>query len=608
MKTGDCQLHVAATLLMASTVLGACAGDNAKPAFAEAPAAAARTAELVEQIGVEPGPVQHTEGPAAVLAEAAGQVEVRRLGEDSFGPIKKDAPLYQGDQVRAGDNAHATVLFSDESTAEVAEISTLGIGSRVATADPASSAAVLSGIARFSVSPRAPGEGPFLVFTSAGIVATKGTVFGVGVAANGNARVGVESGAVDVAGGAAFDTPVPLDASQTVDLTAAGIVAPPAPWATDDWGVWRDRADADIQVADTAAFHADAMASLASELKNTYGTLESLDAQVADFESEAAANADANLSASYEASLPAASIAIDASFLTALRLEYLTQAYLSHAVLAGDLYVRHPDVVEWKPLEPQVQAAVLWPKRFDATAVAYFEPLRVQYYLHHPRGRAHAQWVGVSVPTFYASVTPPEVPAVELKSKLRFRPFMPPTVRFTASARPIWIAEPDTGWHAKVKLRTAPPRGAVVFWARPPKLHGHVMLGATVRHDLPVLFAVHPPAARGRLKAHYKMGVSHKIKLSPPDWRGAAQSRANWKADWDSPGIKARAPKAHGRVDAAFGAKLDAHGKPHAVRIQAPPAPRFSATFKVKGPAFKPPKPPKLKAEAKASVSFKHGH
>ena len=63
-------------------------------------------------------------------------------------------------------------------------------------------------------------------------------------------------------------------------------------------------------------------------------------------------------------------------------------------------------------------AAVLWPKRFDATAAAYFEPLRVQYYLHHPRGRVNAELVGVAVPEFYAKVTPPELPRAKVAGKL----------------------------------------------------------------------------------------------------------------------------------------------------------------------------------------------
>ena len=303
----------ALTTLFVASALAACAGEGAKPTEAapkpneaDAVAAKAETEALVAQIGVEPGPVQQTGGALAMLATVDGKVEVRRLGEEAFAPISKDEPLYQGDQVRAGDGARATVLFPDESTAELAEVSTLAIGSRVATADPASSAAVLSGVARFSVSPRAPGEGPFVVFTSAGVVATKGTVFGVGVAADGDARVGVESGAVEVAGAAALDAPVAVEANGAVDLTAAGNLASPAPWSEDDWGVWRDRAEADIDVKATAALHADAMAALASELDATYGALATFGSDLAAFEAKAAAQASANDSASYTASLPKA--------------------------------------------------------------------------------------------------------------------------------------------------------------------------------------------------------------------------------------------------------------------------------------------------------------
>lgn len=613
--------NAAGLVAVLTTCVWACSGQNgenkatssaapATPSTEQQAADPDQTAALIEQIGVAPGPVQHEDAELAVIAKANGKIEVRRLGREHFAPAKEREQLYQGDQVRTLDGASATILFPDESSVELAEVSTLSIGSRTASSDPASSAAVLSGVARFSVTPRAPGEGPFLAFTAAGVIATKGTVFGVGVAADGGARVGVELGVVEVAGGAAFDQPVTLEADHAVALNAAGEVASQAEWPKDDWGAWRDEADADLKVNAAVDAHADAMAALSTALEATYGAVAKLDEQMASFEAEASAAADANVPTQYEAKLPSAAVAIDASFLAALRLEYLTQAYASHAALAAELYVRHPDEVAWKPLAPRLQAAVLWPKRWAIASDAYFEPLRVQYYLHHARGRAHAKWVGLAVPMFYASVTPPEIPAVEIKKQLSFRPFTLPQVVFTASARPLWIAAPAAGWRSNVHFTVQAPRGEVAFWVHPAQLKAHALLGMELKHPMPGLFV------EGKGNAHAAFKLKHKfhgpkIKVTAPDVRAAAQLRAKWGA----PG----ALQTHGHLDGhasherngdakvvAPGIKMKVAGPK--LRIEAPklqaPKVKVDANAKAKAKI----KAPKLQAEAKASVGFKMGH
>ncbi len=552
-----------------------------------------------------------------MLVAATGDVQVRRLGEGSFASLKAGSPLYMGDQVRASEGAQATVLFPDESTAEVAELSTLAIGSRVATADPASSAALLVGVARFSVTPRAPGEGPFIVFTPAGVIATKGTVFGVGVAADGDARVGVESGAVDVAGAVTLDAPVTVEANAAAELAAAGTVAAPTAWLVDDWGAWRDQAEADLDVAATADLHANAMLALGAELDASYAALGTLGGQVASFEADAAGFASANDTASYEARLPAADLAIENSFLMGLRIEFLTYAYVSHAALAADLYVRHPEIVAWAKFETDAQAAILWPKRFDATAVAYFEPLRIQYYLHHPLGRAHAQLVGIAVPKFYAQVTPPAVSA-DANMKLKFKLFTPPHVAFTASSRAVWIAAPSVSWHAKAKFKATAPRGQVAFWVRPPKLKAKAILGAKVTGKIGAAFAVRPPVARADLGAKWAVSLGHKIKVAAPDLKASARARASWEANVAVPDMHADlnarivAPKLKGEARAAAGAKVKfvANGKAKAY-AHASAAHEAEAKFKAGANIrVKPPeiKMPKVKAEAKGSAQFKLGH
>jgi hypothetical protein len=627
------------TLIAANAVLAVSCANGGKPAESAPPqavelsgSARSDTNELATRIGVEPGPVQRTEGAAAVLTAVDGEVEVRRLGEENFAAAAKDALLYTGDQLRAGEGARAELVLPDESTIELAELSTLAVGSRVATEDPASSAAVLGGVARFSVSPRAPGEGSFLVFTPAGVVATKGTVFGVGVAADGDARVGVESGAVEVAGAVSLDQPVTLEANNAVAVAADGTVDQSAAWPEDDWGSWRANAEANVDVAATANAHAEAMTKLMAQLETAYATLQDVGTHMAKFEAEAAADASAQNTAAYEARLPAATVDMDASFLEALHIEWLTYAYAAHAVLVSDLYVRHPDLEAWTKIEPRVHAAVLWPKRFEATAVAYFEPLRMQWYVHHARGRAHAALVGIAVPEFYAKVTPPSIPLAEARAKLKLSCFAAPHIAGKASARAVWAFAPSADWQAHVKAQAAAPRGKVAFWVRPPDIKGQAILGMKAKAKIASAFAVRPPQARGELKAKGGLALGHQIAIAAPDMEAAAKARASWKgelaapsvdvpADFEGklkgPGFKAEADaKLKGAAKAKLDAKADAKAKADAMAKGAAKAKADLAAkgkahadgmLNVKAPEVKV-KKPAVKAEAKGSAKFSLGH
>ena len=644
---GMTKLRCAIALFATAAASASCKKEEAKPAepgaakveagkegaSASAEAGKAAAAQVAAQVGVDPGPVEHKEGATAVLAAVQGTVEVRRLGEETFAPAKANAALYGGDQIRTGDGARATVAFPDESVAEVAEASTLSIGSRVATADPASSAAILAGVARFSVSPRAPAEGPFLVFAPAGVIATKGTAFGVGVAADGDARVGVETGSVEVSGLAAFDAPVTVEAGSAVDLAAAGSVAAPAPWPADDWGAWRAQADANLDVAATVDAHSTAMAQLATELDAAYADLQALGTTVASF--EASASAKAGDTAKYEASLPEGAAAIDASFLAALRLELLTHAYEAHAALATDLYVRSPDVVVWAPVAPRVSAAVLWPKRFDVTAAVYLEPLRVQYYVHHPVGRVHAELVGIAVPAFYAKVTPPPVP--DVRAKLKFKVFAPPVVVATAVARPVYIAAPSVDWRAHVKVKVAPPRAKVAFYVRPPDFKASAIVGAQVKAQVAPLFAIRPPQVRGEIQGAWKVAIGQQIHVEPPDLAAAAKARAQFKVGVGVPDVRAgvgarvgagaqmpavAVPDVKGGVKAGIKARVDVPDVKAKVKVQVPDVKarikagadvvggaaakakagiKAGAAVKVKAPEVKV-KAPSVKVKAGASV------
>jgi hypothetical protein len=496
-------------------------------------------------VGINAGGITHDakEGSAAAITAVKGTVEVRRLGETKYTAAKADTPVYAGDVIRTGENATATVVLADESVIEVAEVSTVAIASRLGSADPSSSAAVLSGIARFTVSARAPGEGAFRVYTPAGVVLTKGTTYGVGVAASGEARVGVETGAVDVIGLAAVDAkPITVESGAFVVLAANGDVASPSPWPANDWGVWRDEADAKIEVVAALDAHAAAMTQINVALKDAYADLSASADSVATFEANAAASASANDTAKYEAALPEGAATIDASFAVAGRLELLTWAYASHATLATDIYVRHPAKVEaqWTVIAPTVDAAVLWPKRFEVTAVGYLEPLRMQYYVHHPRGRIHAPLVGIVVPEFYAKVTVPEIDGERVRGRVKTKVWLAPEVRFAATARPVWVATPAFDWRAKIKVTPAPMRGGAAFYVRPPALKANVLVGTNATASWASKLTVAAPEPRMNLRAAWTIPVGAKIVVGAPDLALATKARGSIKLN------------ANGRLDAGM--------------------------------------------------------
>ncbi len=627
--------------------------QEATPAEPE-PTPAPTTADIgVEAGGIQPG---DQEGAAAVASAVTGTVEVRRVGETQFAALKAADKLYPGDTVRTQDSSTATIALADESVIEVAEVSTVAIASRDGTADPGSAAAVLGGIARFTVTPRAPAEGPFRVYTPSGIVVTRGTTYGVGVAASGEARVGVESGMVDVIGLAQLDAePVSVPQAQNAVIAADGKVIGTSPWPADDWGTWRDETDSKVELGAALDAHGAAMTDLGQDLVAGYAELQGNADAAATFEATAATSAENNDPAAYTAALPDGAATIDASFLLSSRLEALTWAYAAHAALATSLYVRHPAEAEakWQVIGPQVDAAVLWPKRYEVTANAYFEPLRAQYYVHHPRGRAHAQLVGITVPAFYAQVDPPALEPATVRAKLKGQVWVAPEMTYKPSKRPIWVTAPAVSWSAKLKVKPAAARAKVAWYVRPPSLKAKLLVGANATGKWTSKLAVKPPAPRAQLAASWKIPVGMKIKLAPPDLSAAASARAKVKLGPDGRLIRdhrvgvhagmATAGDLHGQVKGKVGAKVGGKLDVAAPQVKVPDvkakigvnvrdhrgaavgaagnagagikakvggAVKAGANVKVKVAVPKPPPPPSIKVQGKvkASGGIKIGH
>jgi hypothetical protein len=602
-------------------------GDKPAPAPTDKPADQATTdapATAGSGAGVEAGGIARDaeEGPAGVLTKIDGTVEIRRLGEAEFAAAKPDDALYAGDQLRTGEHSTASVVLADESVMEVAEVSTVALSSRETAADPASGAAVLAGLARFTVTPRAPGEGAFTVFTPSAVVLTKGTTYAVGVAASGEARVGVEAGEVETLALVDLATPVAVTAGNAATVEVAG-GATVAPWPTDDWGTWRDEADASLQVDASIDAHGQALAELDTTLTTLYADLDTELAAAATFEAAASASADGNVAADYQAAAPAGALAIDASFGLAGAIEAYTWAHAAHATLATDLYVRHPDKAKatWTVVAPRVDAAILWPKRFSLTAEAQLVPLRGQYYLHHPRGRAHAAVVGVEVPAFYAAVVVPPPPRAEVEAKIKIKTWTPPSLIVKAQARPVWIAAPAPTWRANVKVVAAPPRAKVAWYVRPPQLKASTLIGVKATGRWTTALKIGAPAPRATLAAKLAFRpIGTKITVKKPDLAAAAKARMGVKLDgngrmvhaggWGAggavvvPGVDIKGPGKPGvDVKIGVGIGIDVDVKGGGVVKGKPGAGGGS----VVDHRTKTPEPPKGKGKGKGGITVKGG-
>jgi hypothetical protein len=259
----------------------------------------------------------------------------------------------------------------------------------------------------------------------------------------------------------------------------------------------------------------------------------------------------------------------------------------------------------------------------------YLEPLRVQYYVHHPRGRAHAPLVGVTVPPFYASVTVADPEPAAVRARVKTRVYVAPVVKVRPQARAVWIGSPPPGWRAKVKVKVkpAPVRARVGWYVRPPNFKGSVLVGMPVKAKLAHGLKVAAPRPRADVGGGFKGRLGGKIRVEPPDLGAAAKARM--KVKLGTGGIMVRPPAAQASVrahtEAETKAKLDAAGrikgdihapavpdakvrvKPDRLKAPTPPAGGVGAgadvKVKLKVPA--PPPPPKVEVKGKIDAKAK---
>ena len=444
------------------------------------------------RVGVKPGPLTHEgAGPAAALMESLGTVSVRRVGEERFEESTPNMVLYSGDQVWAGPHAQATVAFADDTVVELAEETAVMIGNRAVSADPASSAAVLYGIARLSISPRARGEGAFLTTAGGTLIGAKGTAIGVGVAAGGYVRVGVEHGEAEVAGPSALDKPITLEAEQQVAVDPKGVVGALEPFKTDDWGDWRYAVEGKEDVATTARYHADHMIGWEARLDGDYLSLQTVGTKASTLTWQAEAAAKTKNVAEYKATAIERGASIEAMYLLATEVARLTNAALSDAFILGELYARHPKEVEadYKEFAQEMSGALLYDKKLQIVSEVFLAPLRPAFYAHTARGRASAASLELPPPAF-AQVKLVEAPA-EIAKRVPAGLYVPPRIDSTTHGHPVWQRAPKVGWNERLTLQPVPTRQSS-WYVAPVSADGKLLVGAASRGPLPTVF---PPAA-----------------------------------------------------------------------------------------------------------------
>jgi hypothetical protein len=481
-----------------ATAAGCQKDNSAGPSAPPAPAPTAATLpgpqidveSLVTRIGVKPGPLSHENvGPSASIMKVLGTVSVRRVGEDRFIDAGPKTPLFAGDQVWTAKHGAATVALADNTLIQMADETLVGIGNRAITSDPASSAAVLYGVARMSISPRARGEGAFITNGGPAIVGAKGTVFGVAVAAGGEVRVGLEHGEAEVAGSAALDKPVTLETAEALVVDPKGVIGKPEPFKKDDWGTWRFNVEAKGSPAAVARLHADRLLGSEARLDAYYQTLQTLGTTASTLTWQAEAIAKPKSLAEYKSAAVERGAAIEAMYRLALEISRLTNAALSDAFILGELYRRNPKEVEADFLEfgREVAAALLYNKKLQVVSEVFLEPLRPAYYAHTARGRARGAMIDLAPPAMVAPVKLAEVPAAEIAKRLPQGLYVPPIIDSPTRPHPLWQRSPGVGWDERLILQPVPPRQGS-WYLPPPRVDGHLVAGMPLQGALPPAF------------------------------------------------------------------------------------------------------------------------
>jgi hypothetical protein len=428
-------------------------------------------------VGVKPGGIVTVGvGPDASLMWSEGTVSVRRVGEDRFAEATPQMQLFSGDTIWTGPHTEATVALADETLVQLAEESVIVVGNRAVSADPASSVALLYGVARVSVSPRVRGEGAFILSVGSSFVAAKGTAFGAGIVAGGTARVGVEHGEVEVVGAQALDKPVTLGPAELSTISPAGAVGPPQEFKSDDWGDWRFSAEKATDLAALARTHSDRLVGEEARLDTDYLILQKLVTSASTLTWQAEENNTAKSAAEYKATAVERAASVEGAYRVGLEIARLTHAALSDAFILSELRARHAELVpQLAEFTQEIAGSQLYDKKLQLVSAIYLGPLRSAYYAHTARGRARAASLDMPAPTF-AQVKLADPPAAEIAKRVPAGLYTPPRLDSTTHLHPLWQHAPKAGWDVRLTLQPVMPRQGS-WYVAPARVEARVLAG-----------------------------------------------------------------------------------------------------------------------------------
>jgi hypothetical protein len=466
------------------------------PASAAAPAPSGARVDLESltgRVGVKPGGLATPGvGPDASLMWNEGTVTVRRVGEDHFVEATPKMPLFSGDAVWAGPHTEATIALADETLVQLAEETVVVIGNRGVSADPASSVALIYGVARVSVSPRTRGEGPFITSVGPTLAVAKGTAFAAGVAAGGAARIGVEHGEVEVAAPQSLDKPLTLGPGEATSISPAGALGATEDFKRDDWGDWRFSVEKAADLSALARVHADRLVGAEAKLDTDYLVLQKLVTSASTLTWQAEENKSPKAATEYKATATERSAAIEASYKVATEIARLTHAALSDAFILSELRARHtadvgPQIGEFAQ---EIAGAQLYDKKLQLVSAIYLEPLRSAYYGHTARGRGQAATLDMPAPT-YAQVKLVDPPTAEVAKRVPANLYTPPRLESSTHPHPLWLHAPKVGWDERLTLQPVPPRQGS-WYVAPSRVDARVLAGVPPAGQAPAAF---PPIA-----------------------------------------------------------------------------------------------------------------
>jgi hypothetical protein len=473
---------VAVAVLEIALSLAACRTERAQsPSQPPPPAPAGPPVDvdvLTARVGVKPGGlVDPGVGPDASLMWSEGTVTVRRVGEDRFVDAPAKMPLHSGDAIWTGPHTEATLALADETLVQLAEESVVVIGNRAVSADPASSVALLYGVARMSVSPRARGEGPFLTSAGAALVAAKGTAFAVGVAAGGLVRVGVEHGEVEVAGAHALDKPLTIGTAELSTIDAAGVVSATEAFKRDDWGEWRFAAEQHAELPAVTRYHADRLVGEEARLDTDYLVLQKVVTSASTLTWQAEASSTPKAALEYKATAVERAVSIEATYRLAAEIARLTHAALSDAFILAELRGRHGAALgaQISEFAQEIAAAQLYDKKLQLVSAIYLGPLRAAYYAHTARGRTRAASLDMPSPSF-AQIKLADPPSGEISKRVPPGLYAPPRLESTTHPHPVWQRAPKMGWDERLTLQPVPPRQGS-WYVAPTRVEARVLAG-----------------------------------------------------------------------------------------------------------------------------------